>query len=221
MIPRIKKLLDLSQPIYHCCPAWPTYRLTNVTYEGVQAMHGFNAERIEMNSHTGTHLDAPFHFYNDGTTVDKMDLRAFQGRGVAVDLRNIGTMAIAPGHLAPLEGRVGEGDIALLYTGWGEKRAMTEEYLYKWPYITEAAARFLVDLGVKCVCIDGLSAGGWPEGTGAPPHLVLLGAGVVIIEELYMDERILEEEEWYIVGFPIKLQGFGGAPCRVAAMVME
>jgi len=45
-----------------------------------------------------------------------------------------------------------------------------------------------------------------------------LGNNVVIIEEVYMDDRLLEEEEWYIVGFPLKLQGFGGSPCRVVAM---
>jgi len=162
MIPKVKKLLDLSQPIYHICPGWPTYKLTNVTYEAMFALQGYNAERIDMNSHTGTHLDAPFHFFANGTTVDKMPLEDFQGRGVVIDLRNINTMAIEAKHLKALEGTLQPADILLLYTGWAQKRGFNKEYLYQWPYITKDAAQWMVDQKIKCVCIDGLSAGGWP-----------------------------------------------------------
>jgi arylformamidase len=218
MIPKVVKMLDLSQPVYHVCPGWPTYKLTNVNYEAKHALLGYNAERIEMNSHTGTHLDAPYHFFDDGKTVDMMDLQSFQGRGIVADLRGIENMAIELSHLRHLEGKLKKGDILLLFTGWGKKRGFNKEYLFAWPYITKEAAEWMVKQGVKCVCTDGMSAGGWPEGTGAPPHLVLLSKEIVIIEEVYMDERLLEEEEWYVVGFPIKLQGFSGAPCRVVAM---
>ena len=193
MIPKVKKIIDLTQPIFHACPGWPTYKLTNVNMEGFWARDGFNAERVDMNTHTGTHLDAPYHFFPDGTTVEKMPLESFQGRGVVV----------------------------LLYTGWAQKRSMSKEYLFEWPYITKEAAEWLAQKEIRCVCIDGLSAGGWPEGTGAPPHIVLLGAGIVIIEEVYMDERLFEEDEWYITGYPLKLQGMGGSPCRVVATVFE
>ena len=98
---------------------------------------------------------------------------------------------------------------------------MSKEYLFEWPYITKEAAEWLAQKEIRCVCIDGLSAGGWPEGTDAPPHIVLLGAGIVIIEEVYMDERLFEEDEWYITGYPLKLQGMGGSPCRVVATVFE
>jgi len=220
-IPKVTKILDLSQPIFHNCPAWPTYKPTNIDYEAQHVTHGYLAERINFNSHTGTHLDAPRHFFPEGTTVDKMELSDFQGRGVVINLKDMGSPSIGAEQLAPFEDLLNKGDIAVLYTGWGEKRAMTAEYMYEWPYITEDGAQWLVDRGVKMICIDGMSAGGWPEGTGAPPHNVLLKHGVVIVEELYMDDALLEEDEWYIVAFPIKLQDFGGAPCRVVAMKIE
>lgn len=221
MIPKVKKLLDLTQPIFHKCPGWPTYRMTNINMEGYQAYHGYNAERIDMNTHTATHLDAPFHFYENGKTVDKMDLDLFQGRGVPVDLRGINTMAIEPKHLEPYADKIRKDDIVLLYTGWAQKRGLNKEYLFEWPYITKEAAEWLVKKQIKCVCIDGLSAGGWPEGTGAPPHLVLLDASVVIIEEVYMDAQLFEEDEWYVTAYPLKLQGCGGSPCRVVAAAFE
>ena len=221
MIPKVKKIIDLTQPIFHTCPGWPTYKLTNVNMEGFWARDGFNAERVDMNTHTGTHLDAPYHFFPDGTTVEKMPLESFQGRGVVVDLRNIGRMPILASDLEPYADKIQKDDVVLLYTGWAQKRSMSKEYLFEWPYITKEAAEWLAQKEIRCVCIDGLSAGGWPEGTGAPPHIVLLGAGIVIIEEVYMDERLFEEDEWYITGYPLKLQGMGGSPCRVVATVFE
>lgn len=221
MIPKVTKILDLSQPIYHGCPGWPTYDPTIVTNEAKHAIHGYNAERVNMNTHTATHLDAPYHFFEEGTTVDNMDLFQFQGRGIVADLRNLNTMAILPEHLKAVENKVKPGDILILYTGWGLKRGFNKQYLFEWPYVTKELAEWMVQKGVKTMCIDGLSAGGWPEGTGAPPHLVLLSKGVVIIEELYMDDNILSEDEWFISAFPIKMKGCGGAPCRVVAMKVE
>jgi arylformamidase len=221
MIPKVKKILDLSQPIFHVCPAWPTYAFTNVNYEARYATHGFNAERIEMNSHTGTHLDAPFHFSDAGIPIEKMDMSLFQGRALLVDLRAINTMAISAEHLKPLDNKIKKDDIVLLYTGWAQKRGMNKAYLYEWPYMTQSAAQWMIDHQVKCVCIDGLSVGGWPEGTGAPPHEILLSHGIVIVEELYMDDQLFSESEWFVIVYPIKLEGFGGAPVRAVAFAFE
>jgi kynurenine formamidase len=221
MIPKIKKALDLTQDIYQACPGWPTYKATNLNYEARIATDGFNAERIEMNTHTGTHADAPFHFFEGGKTLEEMGLQTFMGRGVVIDLRGIGTMAIEAKHFSSAGAVIKKGDFVLLYTGWAQKRAMTQEYLYEWPYITEDAAKWLAEKQVKCVCIDGLSVGGWPEGTGRPPHLVLLKSEIFIVEELYMDEELLTEEEWFIVALPLKLRYVGGAPTRVVALAFE
>lgn len=221
MIPKVRRILDLSQPVYHACPAWPTYAFTNVNYEARYATHGFTAERIDMNSHTGTHMDAPYHFSDSGRPLDQLDISVFQGRAVVFDLRRIGCMDIRVEHLEPYADRLVGGDIALFYTGWAQKRAMTKEYLYEWPYVTREAAQWLVDHQVKCVCTDGMSVGGWPAGTGAPPHEVLLGHEVVIVEEVYMDEQLFEEPEWFVTVYPIKLQGFGGAPVRAVAFAFE
>ena len=79
-----KKFYDLSQPVFDHCPGWPTYEPTTVRYEACYEKDRFNAEQIRLNSHTGTHLDAPFHFYPDGTTIDQMDVSLFQGNAVMI-----------------------------------------------------------------------------------------------------------------------------------------
>lgn len=221
MIPKITKILDLSQSVYHACPAWPTYACTVVDYEARHVTHGFQAERINMNTHTGTHIDAPFHFFEDGKKLEEMDLTQMQGRGIPVDLRSIGQIAIEVCHLEAHGSQLQAGDIALLYTGWAQKRGLNKEYVYDWPYLTGEAAQWLVDRGVKCVCTDGMSVGGWAEGCGVPSHQALLGNEVAVIEEVYMDEQLFEYPDWYVVALPIKLEGCGGAPTRVVAMQVE
>lgn len=221
MIPKVKKILDLSQPVYHACPGWPTYVPTIVSYDARHTTHDFEAERLELNVHTGTHMDAPFHFFQDGTTLDEMDINLFHGRGVPFDLRNIDQIGIEARHLEACKTDAAEGDIILLYTGWAQKRGLNKEYYYEWPYLTAGAAEWIVERKIKGVCIDGLSIGGWAEGTGRPSHEVILGNEIMVTEELYMDERLLEEKEWYVFALPIKLQGFSGAPARVIAIKFE
>lgn len=216
-----KKMLDLSQPIYQTCPAWAPYAPVNINFEVHYAIGGYNAERIDMNTHTGTHVDAPFHFSPDGDTVEKLSLSKFTGRGVVIDLRDIGSIEILKTHLEAHEEKILNDDIVILYTGWAQKRGMNREYLYEWPYLSGEAARWLVEKRIKCVCIDGLSVGGWAEGKGGPPHEALLANDIAIVEELYMDDELLTEEEWFVVACPIKLQGCGGAPARVVAFAFE
>ena len=227
MIPKVEKILDFSQEIYHACPAWPTYDCVIVDYEARHVTHDFVAEKITMDAHTATHIDAPYHFREDGLRIDELDPMLFQGRGVAFDLtkvkdyskyEDIRDRGVTVEDLKACNVELKKDDIALIYTGWAQKRAETKEYMYGWPYLTREASQWLVDSGVKAVGVDGLSVGGWGEGCGVPAHEVLLNNNILVIEELYMDQELFEEPEWYVVALPIKLKGFGGAPTRVVAI---
>jgi kynurenine formamidase len=220
---RADKFWDLSQPVAHDGPGWPEYDPPAIRRTYRLGAEGFNAETIEMNVHTGTHVDVPFHFDDAGATIDRVPLDAFAGPALFVDLRG----AVEPGSEigpAQLEGRLGplrEGDFAVLVTGWGDKRAVTEEFLKHWPYLGGDGARLLCDHGVAGVGIDALSIGGWggPE-KGVPAHEVLLGAGKVIVEELHVPDDLLGRRA-FLTAFPILLQGCGGAPARAVAWELE
>lgn len=216
-----KKFYDLSQPVFDHCPGWPTYEPTTVRYEACYEKDRFNAEQIRLNSHTGTHLDAPFHFYPDGTTIDQMDVSLFQGNAVIVDLRNIihAKEGIEVSHLEPYMDRIQKDSIVLFATGWGPKRSMEHEYMYDWPYLTGPAAEWLKEKGIKGVGIDAMSMGGWYDGTGRPCHEVLLSAGIWILEELHIPDELTEIGNCYLMAYPIKLKGFSGAPTRAVAAV--
>ena len=76
------KVFDLSQSLYSSCPGWPTYKETLITHETVVGIQGYTSEIIKMNTHTGTHLDAPFHFFADMNTIDQIPLEKFFGKEI-------------------------------------------------------------------------------------------------------------------------------------------
>lgn len=218
---QFKKFYDLSQPVYDHCPGWPTYEPTVVRYEATYEKDRFNAEQIRLNSHTGTHLDAPFHFFPDGKTIDQLDVSLFQGNAVIVDLRGIiqAKQGIDASHLEPYADKIHEGSIVLFDTGWNEKRSFDKEYTNDWPYLTGECAEWLKAKGIKGVGIDTLSMGGWYEGTGRPCHEALLSGGIWILEEISIPDELAKLGSCYLMAFPIKLKGFSGGPARAVAAV--
>lgn len=215
-----EKIIDLSQPLYHNCPGWPTSALTEVNYEAIAGKDGYTVENLKISVHTGTHLDAPFHFFPDGKTIDEIPVGEFQGEAVLVNLFGIeADTGISVDHLIKYENKIQKGDIVILYTGWGQKRNITREYYYQWPYLTKEGAEWLLEKGVKGVGIDGLSIGGWGPDKGPQPHTVLLKNNIWLLEELLIDEELLKHERFYLTAFPLKLRRFGGSPTRAVAFI--
>jgi kynurenine formamidase len=213
------KLYDLSQPIYHNCPGWPEYAPTVVSRDYYITRNGFNAETVTLNTHTGTHIDVPYHFLQDGRTVDDLPLDAFAGEAVFLDFRHkAADTPIDGSDLTPFANKIEEGDIVILNTGWGKKRASSREYLYEWPYLSGSGAEILLKKKVKGVGIDTLSLGGWgsPD-KGRPCHEILLGAGLFIVEELAIPDDLMDDRRLWFSAFPILLSGCGGAPARAVA----
>src|ERR1700712_4340782 len=159
---RHDRMWDLSQPVSHDGPGWPEYDPAVTRHNSRREVEGFNAETIEMNVHTGTHVDVPFHFDQDGPTVERMPLGAFAGPALFIDLRELvePAMAIGPAQLERSLGDLRDGDFAILVTGWGDRRGVTEEFMKRFPYLGGEGARLLLDRGVAGVGIDALSMGG-------------------------------------------------------------
>jgi arylformamidase len=220
---RTDRLWDLSQPVYHDGPAWAEYDPPVIQHNYRRQAEGFNAETLTLNTHTGTHVDVPYHFDDGGLSVEQMPLTAFAAPAVFLDLREhvrIGE-PIGPDQLGESVEKLQGGDIAVLMTGWGSKRAVSEEYLKRWPYLGGDGAEMLLQSGVSGVGIDALSIGGW-GGTekGEPAHVALLGAGKIIIEELNIPDE-LAGRRLFLTAFPVLLQGCGGAWTRAVAWELE
>lgn len=216
------KVFDLSQSLYSSCPGWPTYKETLITHETVVGIQGYTSEIIKMNTHTGTHLDAPFHFFADMNTIDQIPLEKFFGKAVIVNLTGVEAChPISSADLEPYADLIGKDSIVLLCTGWYKKRGYSKEYYNDWPYLSGEGAEWLLKKGVKGVGIDGMSMGGWYEGTGRPCHEILLSNNVWLLEEVNFPEEVLQYREVELHAVPLKLTGCGGSPCRAYAIVQE
>ena len=208
-MPRAPRLVDVSvvlAPGLATYPGNPEYEITPV--KRIAAGDSSNNSRLVMGTHTGTHVDAPKHFFDDKPGVDALALDLLVGRARVIDLPHRG--GITEQHLSSAGLR--EDIRVLLRTPnsalWNSNDGFHTDYTY----VTEEAARFLVNQGVKVVGVDYLSVEQFKK-PGAPAHHVLLGGGVIIIEGLNLSEVEAGQYEMYCL--PLRLAGADGAPARV------
>jgi kynurenine formamidase len=216
----VGRVVDLSRRVddgTQVYPGDPSVRLSSAT---TIAADGVNVLEVHIGSHSGTHVDAPYHFVEDGPRIDEMDLGMFVGPAVVMDVRGKGPRErITVEDLRPYEPRLAEGVVAVVRTGW-EDRSGTPDY-YDHPFLDRRAAQLILDAGVKTVGIDALNVdetvlkGEHPE--GYPVHHLLLGAGGVISENL-ANLGAVDFPAPFVSLLPIKLGGSDGAPVRAVAM---
>jgi kynurenine formamidase len=217
---RVRRVIDLSHRVdedTQVYPGDPAVRLEPAT---TIAVDGVNVLNVHIGSHSGTHVDAPYHFIENGERIDTMDVRLFFGLAVFMDVRGKGPRErITVEDLRPYEGRLSEGVVAVLRTGWDEHYG-TARY-YDHPFLDRRAAQLIVDAGVRTVAIDALNVdetvleGPHPE--GYPAHHLILGAGGVIAENLTNLEAV-DFPDPFLSLLPVRLGGSDGAPVRAVAM---
>lgn len=211
------RFFDLSQPLFDGCPNCHVHPPVRLPRTADHPTDGWRMEEFHMASHTGTHLDAPLHKMAGGASIDSYPLETFCGEQVIVDLTHL--EAGHPIGPADLEAAGGcSGKILLLNTGWGHKRAKTEEWIHRSPWLSPAGAEWVVEKDVRAVGIDHFSIGGTGE-ENALTHEILLGNGVWVIEELCFREGWREFAEGAsFLALPLLVPGFSGSPCRAVLM---
>ena len=205
---RVPKLLDISVPLaagIAAYPGNPEFELQPV--KRIANGGSSNVSRLVMGTHTGTHVDAPRHFFDDGAGVDALPLDLLLGRTRVVEITRRG--GIGAEELA--EAGLRE-DLRVLLKTSNSALWNGEGFHQDYTHLTEAGARYLVDQGVKVVGIDYLSIEQFKK-AGAPAHHALLSQGVVIIEALNLAE--VEPGMYEMYCLPLRVVGGDGAPARV------
>lgn len=187
-------------------------------------LHGLSNWFATFSIHTGTHIDAPYHFVKDGLTMERVPLEWLNGPAVLADLRavarpreafSVSAVREAAGNEELRDRRI------VLWSGWAEKKWNDPEFYRENPYLSNEAARWLVDSGVRAIAVDFAVDGGPPKPRGQPPypvHLITLGANVCLIENLINLERI-GARHFTLLAMPVPVKGGNGGPARVAAWV--
>src|SRR5215208_4901480 len=205
---RVPKLLDVSVPLAPGIPAYPgnpEFELQPV--KRIADGGSSNVSRIVMGTHTGTHVDAPRHFFDDGPGVDALQLDLLLGRARVVEITRRG--GIGADELAAAGLRE---DIRVLLKTSNSALWNGEGFHQDYTHLTELGARYLVDQGVKVIGIDYLSVEQFKK-AGAPAHRALLSQGVVIIEGLNLAD--VEPGMYEMYCLPLRVSGGDGAPARV------
>jgi kynurenine formamidase len=201
-------------------PGHPSPKLeTFTTFEN----QGYEARIITMDSHAGTHIDAPKHIVCGKRGIDEIPIDHLVAEGVILDLPVGPYEEISAKDLQEANPGIQDGDIVLIHCGWGHKwvEPWDEELFKSRPGISTEAARWLVSKKVKAVGIDNMtiSAGRAVElDPGSPSvHRILCGNDVIIAECLVNLKSLAGQRAIIAIGV-IPVKGSDGFPARVFAI---
>jgi arylformamidase len=169
----------------------------------------FHIGKIEMVANTGTYMDCPFHRYSDGKGFHEIPIEAstdLEALKLTSTQREIGPELFRGAQL--------HGKAVLIETGWSRHWG-TEAYFENHPFLTEAAAIFLKNAGVRLVGIDSHNIDN-TSGKSRPVHSTLLGAGILIVEHLCNLDKI-PSSGFTFTALPPKIKGIGTFPVRAFA----
>ncbi len=183
----------LNTPVYDGDP--------ETSYEMVKSIENgdeYNLSKVSMSVHSGTHIDAPFHYCADGNAINNMRLNTFYGKCTVISVDGILTGEDMEKLLPYCKKRI-------LFHGEGNT------------FISHSAAIVLASSRVVLVGTDAASIA--PPFDENKPHLELARAGIAILENLNLSA--IDDGEYDLCAFPVKMGGFEAAPCRAILFEQE
>ena len=207
------KFIDLSHPLVDRAPAFPNDpKLAIIEFARV-ATHKYNISQVLTGTHQGTHLDAMFHFFDDGRTLDQMPLDWFYGTARVLRIPKGPNGEITVDDLRPHERHFTPGAKIIVNSGW-HRQFGAPNYFTEFPSFTLDAARYLAARKIRLLGMDIPTPGKqWLE-----LHHILLAKDVeiVVVESLANLDAL--PDEFTFIGFPLNFKGRDGSPIRAVAM---
>ena len=208
-------IIDLTHTITPDMPVFPGSPQPVLRPEATITRNGHRETELQFVSHTGTHMDAPFHLLRDGSTLDVIPVSQFCGRAVALDVSDVPEGGIITAERLRAQGeQLLCADFVLLYTGWEQKWG-TAGYFGAFPVPDAEASKYLVSCGLKGVGTDALSVDPL-KSDDLPVHRALLGGGVMVVENLCL-KKIAGRTDLMFYALPLKFEHADGAPVRAVA----
>ncbi|MDP4158463.1 MAG: cyclase family protein [Bacillota bacterium] len=199
------KIYDISMSIYHDMPVYkgktskkPIVKIINDYSSG-----SVYETKLEMNLHTGTHIDSPLHMLQGGEAINKLALEKVVTKCKVLDFSNI-EHQINKEHLAQKD--IAQGDFILLKT----KNSFLDILEGEFVYLDKTGAEYLRNKEVIGVGIDAL--GIERNQPDHETHKILLGSHIIVLEGLRLKE--IEEDEYLLVAPPICIDGAEASPVR-------
>lgn len=197
------KIYDISQEVFGCQvfagdPAPEKKQLCLIEKGDL-----YNLTAFGMCAHNGTHIDAPFHFIKGGKTVDSIGLDTFVGMAYVAEYCGIVSGTAAAEILEKAKKQNPEAAMRILIKGDAE--------------VSSEAAKVFADSGILLLGNESQTVG--PEAAPMEVHLILLGAGIVLLEGIRLAE--VPEGSYFLNAAPLNLSGADGSPCRAVLIAAE
>jgi kynurenine formamidase len=210
------RIIDLSHALEPNMPLYPGTVAPRFEETASIETDGYREKRISLCVHTGTHVDAPAHLIKGAQTLDQLPLEMFYAEALLLNVSAPGKLVITMDDLAALDSRRKDGRFLLLRTDWSRYWGR-EDYFSGYPTLSQAAAHWLAQTGIIGVGLDALSADPL-DAPALPIHYILLGAGMIIVENL-THLSALPEKGFIFSCLPLNIVDADGSPVRAVAVL--
>lgn len=212
-------LVDLTLEISETLPVFPGSPAMHMMPWSTIRMDGYNSETLFLSSHLGTHMDAPYHFVQDGLRIHQIPLNVLVGRASLLDIQKSSNEYIQredivqwqeENHTIPYNSPV------IFRTGW-QVHIRDDYYFTENPGLSKDAAEYLASMSVTLVGTDlpSIDAG---QNSTFPAHHILARAGTINVENLANLDSIPHTQFNYII-LPLKIRDSTGSPVRALAIL--
>ena len=184
------KVIDLSHKLTNRMQTYPGDPDVRIEAWDTHDAGGCQVDKLYLGSHSGTHIDAPWHFSRHGSRIDELPLDRFIAYGTIVKVQDKQAgESIKKNDIEPVLALISPGEFLVFQTGW-DRYFGKEAYLHH-PYLSEELAATILELGVSLVGIDALSIDPTTEGT-FKAHSILMPREVLIVENLCNLDQVQE-----------------------------
>jgi len=197
------KIYDVTAPIHSDMPVYKNKPEKKPSIKTDTNGH-VTESRISIDLHTGTHVDAPLHMFNEGETIETIDIKQLVRQVKVFDLTDA-EENISYDDIKDLD--IEENDFVIFKT----KNSWDEGFNFEFIYVAADAAKHLAEKKIAGVAIDALGIERAQE--GHPTHRTLMGNGVIIMEGLRLKD--IEPGQYFMVAAPLNIQKTDASPARV------
>ncbi|MDN7243438.1 arylformamidase [Planococcus sp. N028] len=199
-----RKIIDISMELSNDTPQWPGDRPFEYGLTATKEESGsVNVGEVKTSTHMGTHIDAPFHYDNDGLTIDEMPLDVYLSRAQVMDVTGLNKIT-SDDLKKPEEGVT----TVLLKTGvWKDRTKFPEQ----WPVFDTSIAFWLKENGIRLLGVDVPSVD-QETSKDMEMHQAMNREDRFILESVVLDD--VAEGVYELIALPLKIKGAEGSPVR-------
>jgi len=213
------KIIDLTLTVSDEIPTFPgSPQPSFIPWENVKE-DGYNLELLFLSTHTGTHMDAPYHFLEKGAKIHEISLKKLVSETVLIKSKKNDGESITKTDIQKFEkkhGKIVSFSSVIFYTGW-QRNLQKKYYFTKNPGLSVSAAKYLASKKINLVGIDSPSID-LGKDSKFSVHQIFAKKGMLIVENLANLEKI-KSSKFHLVVLPLKLKNATGSPVRAIAFV--